>query len=245
MKQDLNLTFVDLLGYLLPGGTVVWFMLNNLTINFQAEWVFYLAVTGFGYLLGHLLLMFHFVSIRRLAGWVTGDPRVSLPRSIDPSKYSDSIGGKMRLFWARFMLWIRKNARRLIGLPPLSIDLEKKIWSQDNWSMAPSNLLSESLRERDLMHLYWWALNSNDTLYKRNRRLRAFELLFGNSTLALLIILLITYGGSEGALLWYLFLGLAILCFLSYPRYRFFSLRHIAIYGYFQLVWLNKPLASE
>ena len=124
MRQDLNLSFVDILGYLLPGTIAAWIFFKRLDISIDPDWIYYSFLAAVGYLMGHLFLMFHFVSIRRFSKWIIGDPRVSL--KLEKNQSSENVWIRLKNIVFLIQYRFQKNIRYLIGLPPLSKSFEKK-----------------------------------------------------------------------------------------------------------------------
>ena len=56
MRQDLQLSFVDILGYILPGTILSMIVILHYNLFQKEAWEFYLVAIGIGYLNGHLFI---------------------------------------------------------------------------------------------------------------------------------------------------------------------------------------------
>lgn len=218
MKQDLQLSFLDILGYILPGGAVVYAVMY-LCLDMQVEDVMdYMIVIFGGYFVGHLFCVFEWT----IFGWVA--KIICGKRKEGILNYKEGILNckEERLTWfARRMMKLRSVAPEICEKIP-QIFSRNEVDRYEIWTVHDT-----------CTHM----LYRSEGLLRQERRLRAFTILFANMAVALFIILLLHQFGVKAITSDYkcrvsiLLMVLALLSFLLHCRYRYYRLKFLYTHG--------------
>ena len=196
MKQDLQLTFLDILGYVFPGGLLVYvFLVENKIFEEPVSTAGYFVIVGFGYVLGHILLFLG----RKLVSWPCD--------LICGHRQKATLGIEDR----RLTLF----ARKLLGLRMVDPEFAKEIIEshQDKSTSA-------------ILNFYFWKVSTSSAHFNHERRLRAFTILFNNLTIVLPVIALFYFENTLVAITLITLSVLSFFSYCRYRLFRINYLYH-------------------